>query len=351
MATLRDIAREAGVSVATASRVLNNTPNVRIELRERVLEEAQRVGYLTSGSGTKRFNRIGLAYPGEPINPELGGFDAGIIAGAMRGAMSSRFDLAIINMLADRRSGETYTQMFRRKGLDGVLVRTFTGRRHICEEIAEEGFPAVVIGDSFDHPKVNYVHYESTREVRAAIEHLVHLRHRRIALCTHSVKDTDHELRRAVFEQTLRDHGVPLAPELIVEIIADLNGGCSAINRLMTLPEPPTAIFFTDPLATVGGLRRALELDIRVPDELSIVGYDDGEIRRFTKPVFTAICGDAAVLAHDAATWLTRRIRKGVDEPLRLHREAYLEVNHTTATAGTAPVRVSPTGERLAAQS
>ncbi|MEZ6319228.1 MAG: LacI family DNA-binding transcriptional regulator [Phycisphaerales bacterium] len=171
MATLRDIAKSAGVSVATASRVLNNTPNVRIELRERVLEEANRVGYLSSGAGTKRFNRIGLAYPGEPINPELGGFDAGVLAGSMRGAMSNRFDLAIVNMLADRRSGETYTQMFRRKGLDGVLVRTFTGRRHICEEIAEEGFPAVVVGDSFDHPAVNYVHYESTGQVRAAIEH------------------------------------------------------------------------------------------------------------------------------------------------------------------------------------
>lgn len=349
MATLRDIAKSAGVSVATASRVLNNTPNVRIELRERVLEEANRVGYLSSGAGTKRFNRIGLAYPGEPINPELGGFDAGVLAGSMRGAMSNRFDLAIVNMLADRRSGETYTQMFRRKGLDGVLVRTFTGRRHICEEIAEEGFPAVVVGDSFDHPAVNYVHYESTGQVRAAIEHLLHLRHRRIALCTHSVKDTDHEQRRGAFERTLRDHGVVFAPELVVEIIADLNGGCSAINRLMTLPEPPTAIFFTDPLATVGGLRRALELNIRVPEELSIVGYDDGEIRRFTNPIYTAICSDAAALAYDAATWLTRRIRKGGDDPLRVHREAYFEVNHTTASAGATPIRVSPNGERLLA--
>lgn len=354
MPTLRDIAREAGVSVATVSRALNHLPTVSPELRDRVMGEAQRIGYkVPAPPRAKCFNRLGIAYPGVPINPEFGGYDAGVLAGAMRGSFESGFDIAVVNMLADRRHDESFAEFFHRKGVDGVLVRTFTGRRHICEQIAAEGFPHVVIGDRFDDPNVNYVCYDSEREASAAVEHLVHLGHRRVALCMHSVHDSDHLKRRAVYENVLASHGLQVSPELVVEVIADLAGGASAINRLMSLAEPPTAIFFTDPLSAVGGLRRALERNIRVPDDLSIIGYDDGEIRRFTNPVCTAICGDASELAAVAAGWLVNVIREhkpgspATSGGLRLAREARFEVNHTTAGAPSNPVRVSPNGDRL----
>lgn len=347
MASLRDIAKSAGVSVATVSRTLNNSPDVSEKLRERVLREARRAGYRKTES-TKRLGRIALGYPGEPIKPELGGFDANILAGVMHGVMSHGFDFAVVNILADKRPTESYSQFFRRRGLDGVVLRTFTGRRHICEEIAAEGFPSVVVGDHFADEQVNFVGYDSELETGAAVDHLVHLGHERIALCVHAVMDSDHEDRRRAFEAVLRKHSLPVERDLVVEVIADLNGGASALNRFMSLGTPPTAIVFTDPLSTVGGLRRALELNISVPNELSIVGFDDGELRRYTHPVYTAVCGDAADLGRAAASWLARYIERGPDvEPLRLRRNAYLEVNGTTAAAPKQQIRISPDGRRL----
>ena len=345
MASLREIARSAGVSVATVSRALNNSTEVSAALRERVLVAAEKAGY-AKPAAPKRVGRIGLVYPGEPVNPEFGGFDASVIAGAMRGCIDHSFDLCVINMLADRKPGETHTQFFRRKGLDAVLIRTYSDRRRVCEEIAEEGFPHVVLGDRFDHPGVSFACYDSEVETAAAIDHLVHLGHTRIAMCIHVVQDTDHAQRRRAFTRVLERRGLAVDPELIVEVIADLGGGCSAVNRLMSLPEPPTAIFFTDPLATVGGLRRALELEIRVPEELSIVGYDDGELRRFTHPVYTAVCGDANELARGATAWLARSLDGNAD-PLRQRKNAYFEVNNTTAAARAGSLRVSPDGRRL----
>ena len=347
LASLRDIAKNAGVSVATVSRTLNNSPDVSEKLRDRVLREAKRAGYAKS-EASKRLGRIGLGYPGEPIKPELGGFDASVMSGVMHGVMSHGFDFGVVNLLADKRSSESYTQFFRRKGLDGVVLRTFTGRRHICEEIASEGFPAVVVGDRFEDERVNYICFDSELETAAAVDHLVHLGHERIGLCVHAVPDTDHEDRRRAFEHVLASKGLEVERDLVVEVIADINGGASAINRFMSLSTPPTAIVFTDPLSTVGGLRRALELNIRVPEELSIVGFDDGELRRYTHPIYTAVCGDAADLGRAAAAWLARRIDRGPSvEPMRVRRNAYLEVNSTTAATPAERIRVSPDGRRL----
>lgn len=348
MASVRSIAKSAGVSVATVSRTLNNQPDVSEETRDRVRAAATKLGY-DAGARRRKSALVGLAYPGQPVNPEFGGFDAAIVSGVTRGVNAARFDVALLNVARDKKPGESYTAFFRRKGIAGVVLRSFADSRHLCEEIAEEGFPHVVVADRFEHPEVNYVHNDSSADTARAIEHLASMGHERVGLCIHMVADSDHADRRRAFEAGVKEHGLDDDPQLRVEVIADMNGGVTAINQLMSLAQPPTAVLCTDPLSSLGVLRRCLEMGIRVPDELSVVGFDDSGVRAMAYPVYTSVCQDAIKLGEDAAAWLTRSLVGDAEPTLRLTRPTFFEVNHTTAPPPRVPVRVLPGGRRVPA--
>jgi DNA-binding LacI/PurR family transcriptional regulator len=342
--SVRKIAKQTRVSVATVSRALNNHPEIATETRERILKAANDVGYFGS-VGKRVTTNIGLVYTSDMRFSE---YDAVLLSGILRGVGEQRFDVTIVNLERDKSDGETFTQFFMRKGLRGVILRTLARSRHICQAIADEGFPSVVVAEHFEAPSVNFICYDSRADSRRAIEHLISLGHRRVALSVHIVPDRDHDARRQGYLEALEAAAIEFDPELVVSVVADMDGGKSAINRLMSLPNPPTAVYFTDPLACVGAVARAHALGLRVPDDLSIVGFDDGDVRFRTWPVFTAVCQDAAQLGFEAALWLTRKLT-GVDgAAVRKEMSTFFEVHETTGLPPARPVRVLPNGTRVA---
>ena len=343
MVSVRRIARDMRVSVATVSRALNNHPEVGAETRERILKAANELGYF-GAVGKRVTTNIGLVYTSDARFYE---YDAQLMSGIVGGIAEQRFDVAIVNLERDKVEGETYTQFFMRKGLRGVLLRTLARSRHICEAIAEEGFPHVVIAERFESKNVNYICFDSRLDSRRAVEHLISLGHRRIALAIHAVPDSDHDARRRGYCDAMRAAGIPEEPDLLVSAPADMEGGKSAINRLLSLPRPPTAIYFTDPLACVGAIARVHSLGLRVPDDLSIVGFDDGDVRFRTWPVMSAVCQDAAQLGFEAALWLTRNLAGISREPLQKEMSTFFEVHETTGLPPGRPVRVLPNGTRV----
>lgn len=347
MSSVRQIAKIAKVSVATVSRALNNHPDVDPATRDRVVAAANRTGY-SPGVGKRITTVIGLVYPTEPVKADYGAFDSALLAGILRGVNEQKFDVKLINLQRDKSMEETYTQFFMRKGLRGVILRTFETTRGICQAIAAEGFPAVVVADRFDDPRVNFICCDSRDDSRRAVSHLIQLGHRRIACAVHNIPDTDHRDRRDGYAEALAEHHIPLDPSLIFEIVASFDGGVAAINRIMGQPRPPTAIFFTDPLATLGAMRRCQELDIRIPADLSIVGFDDGDIRQHTWPPFTAVCQDARMLGEEAALWLTRSLLGQAEPHLRQVRATMLEINCTTGRPPRDRFRILPDGTHVA---
>ena len=246
----------------------------------------------------------------------------------------------------DRRD-ESFAAFATRKGVEGFVVRVDEDTRQVAPEIAADNVPHVVIADRFEDPRVNYVCCNSMQPSREAIEHLVHLGHRRIALCHNTIIDTDHRDRIDGYHAALAAAEIESDAELVISTNAEIGAGAAAFNRLMSLPNPPTAIFITDPAVTVGALRRALEVGVRVPDELSIVGFDDERLRKMTHPVYTSVCQNAAELGHQAGRWLCRQLRQRPgrgDEPatLRMEIDAFLEINQTTAPPPATPIRVTP---------
>lgn len=331
------------MSNATVSRALNDHPEVSSETRARVLELAAVSGYQVK-TRKPATPTIGLAYPTDPVRPDHGSFESAMLSGVLRGINEQRFDVTWVNVERDKSPHESHVEFFRRKGLSGVIVRTIVPESEIGEELASEGFPCVLMADRSDDARVNCIWSDSRADSARAVDHLVHLGHTRISIVSHTFLDSDHRDRRDGYLEGLRRHGIDPDPGLIVSSIGTLDGGRQAIERLLSLESPPTAIYFTTPPATLGALQRCLELGIAVPKELSIVGFDDSDTRFHSFPHYTAVCQDAQQMGFEAARWLTRSISGMHDGPLRERRPTTFSVQQSTAIRPLQMVRLTPAG-------
>jgi len=297
MSSVRVIAKRAGVSITTVSRVLNNHPQVSSGVRERVLAATNESGY-SPVVGRRSANNIAFVYTGEE---SIGSpFDAAVLHGVSRGLAEDGYDLMILSARRARLSHETFTQMFMRKGIRGALLRTTAEARPVCEAIASEGYPVVVIADRFENSSINCVYCDSLNTSREAVAHLIGQGHKRIAIGLHIITDSDHVDRLAGYRQALSDHALPFDSNLVLRAPAERSGGTQILRRLMTMPDRPTAIFITDPMTVVGLLSEARRMGVRIPEDLAVVGFDDAELRFGVYPELTAVCQDASALGFEA---------------------------------------------------
>ena len=329
MPNVREIAKQAGVSIATVSRVLNNHPSVSNAVRDKVIEAANSRRYVSTVGKRDTLN-IAYVYTGDT---SLGSpFDAAVLEGVYLGLTDSNLNLMILDVRRSRPSTETYSQMFQRLGVRGALLRTTSGSRAVCEKIAEQGFPAVVIGDRFDDPAITSMCCESRTASREAVTHLIGLGHRRIAVCVNVVEDSDHTERLQGYHESMKDHGLDVDERLIMRIPASRQGGGQLIRRLATAMDRPTAIYITDPMTAIGAMYETQQLGIKIPDDLSVVGFDDAELRHMAWPTMTSVCQNAHGLGHEAFRVLSRLIegdqRLDNTEPV-----AWFEVHESTGPA------------------
>ncbi|HPF37721.1 MAG TPA: LacI family DNA-binding transcriptional regulator [Phycisphaerae bacterium] len=334
MSSVRDIASDAGVSISTVSRVLNNDSSVHPDTRDRVLAVANKKGY-TPSVGRRITTHIGLAYTQEMTLSHP--YDATVVEGIMHGLNERRFDLVLLNLNRDKRSNETYTQFFIRKGVRGVILRTMKESRSVCEAIADEGFPHVVVSERFDSPNVSCIDCDSKPDSVRAVDYLIRLGHRRIGFGAHNVSDLDHIDRHVGYLDALKANGLPIDDDLVFWQPFTLSGGATVMDMAMNLAEPPTAFYFADPLLAVGAIKRAHEMGIRIPEDLSIVGFDDTDIRHSVYPTMTAVCQEASVLGLEAALWLTRILTDGKAQRLSKAIPTFFEINETTAPPSSNP--------------
>lgn len=342
MSSVRQIAQAAGVSAATVSRVINSDPRVAEGLRKRVLDSVNSLRYVAP-VGRRSVDNIAFVYTSQPT---LGSpYDTALLQG-LTDAMEQPggLDLVILNAARCRLPHENFTQMFMRRGVRGAMLRA-TGESHaLVEEIVSEGFPAVVVGERFSSPRVSFVHADSRVGSRAAVDHLIELGHRRIAVCVSAVPDSDHADRLAGYRDALQAAGVGFDERLVYRAWARRDGGAQLIRRLVVAPRRPTAVFITDPMVAIGALQEVRRAGLRVPEDLAIVGFDDAEMRNMVWPVMTAVCQDAVAIGRTAFELLRELIsHRGHASAPRRVLPTWLEVHGTTAPPGGVPSkRVSP---------
>ncbi len=327
MASVRQLARQTGVSITTVSRVLNNHPSVSEAVRRRVLDAANHEGYVAT-VGRRSTSNIAVLYTEEP---SIGSpFDAALLTGLTEAMRESPFDLMILEAERSRRHNETFSQMLMRKGVRGAIVRTSSSTHGIAADIADEGCCAVVVGARIDHPRLHYVYSDSRRASREAVEHLIGLGHRRIAISLNVIDDTDHQDRLDGCREALAAAGLTLDERLVFHVPARRQGGNQIIRRLRTMVDPPTALYLTDPMTAVGAVHEAQRVGLKVPGDLSIVGFDDADMRFTVHPQLTAVCQDAIQLGREAFAILNDLTTRKRRTPIRKALRTWLEVHGST---------------------
>src|SRR5262245_45765674 len=276
-ATIRDIASLAGVSIATVSRVLNDRPDVAPETREAVLQVVRAHGFSTNrsarGLSAGRTGIVGVTLPYIE-----GPYFAFILSGASEALYEQDMRLVLCPTMHEHDREVTLLDRLMHGTTDGAILLLPSESNEELKSLQDDGYPFVVVDPRLPLtegiPSVSAAHASGAR---AATQHLLKLGHRRIAAITGPEGWAATEERLSGYHAALVAAGVVPDPEL--EIHADflIDGGFAAASALLDLPERPTAIFaFNDNLA-VGALRAARVRGVRVPDDLSVVGFDDSE--------------------------------------------------------------------------
>lgn len=329
MASVREIAKQAGVSTATVSRVMNNSPLVSSEAKLRVMTVVNGENYQPT-VGKKSISNIAYLFTDSVTLSSP--YDAGIMAGLSAGLEQHRLDLMILNARTCRRSGETFSQMLRRKGVQGVIVRTTAQTREACTAILESGIPAVVLGDEIEGYEDVCVDVDSRDASRDAVEHLIGLGHRDIGFCTNIVDDKDHLDRLAGYRWALSNAGIDFDERRLFRVPANRQGGEQFVRRLAAMADRPTALFVADPSTCIGIITEARRQGIDIPRDLSVVGFDDAEARFCTSPELTAVCQDSELLGRQAMTVLMSKLKPDTADASESRQlQAWLEVNASTA--------------------
>lgn len=346
MSTVREVARRAGVSIATVSRVLNKNASVTEEIRQRVLAAINECRYVPTVS-RRNTQTLGLIYAGPWT---LGSpYDVSLLEGMGQAMGATDLDLMILNPHRDKPADESYTQYFLRKGVRGAILRMTADVRDVCRQITDERFPAVAVGDHFDDPNIAFVYADSRPASRQAMEHLISLGHRRIALAANEHADGDHGDRLAAYHETLAEHEIPVDEKLIFKVPARRPDGAQVLRSMMTHAQPPTAIFVADPLVAIGLINEARNSGMSIPDDLSVVGFDDRDARKDVLPCMTAVCQDAVELGRKAFLELARVINseRNDEAPKSQVAATWFEINQSTGAPPSAPTRILPDGTRL----
>jgi LacI family transcriptional regulator len=330
-ATIRDVASAAGVSIATVSRVLNGRSDVASATRERVLAAIHDLGFSSNRSaralvGSRTF-LVGISLP--VIEAE---YFARILAGAAEELYDHDLQVVLAPTLhlRDRASGQLARLA---SGLtDGSLLILPEESSEELQALARTGYPFVVI-DPLE-PLTEGIPSVSAANAlggRAATEHLLAIGHRRIGVIT-GVPDWLASVERLNgYRAAFASAGVLPDPALVVESDWAVEGGEAAAGALLDLPHPPTAIFaFNDNMA-IGALRAAHARGLRVPADLSVVGFDDSEQAASTAPPLTTVRQPLAEMGRMAASLLLRLLENRRAEAIRMELQTSLVVRDSTS--------------------
>lgn len=339
--TMAQIAKEAGVSTTTVSKVLNQLPGVGAQTRARIQQLIEQHDYIQNHAA--RHLRKGQSGLIDLVIMRLeGGYDLGIMHGVQDVLEESGHRLVIF---ATHENEDTELLWLRRlldRSTDGVLLLLPYERLGIANALMEQGIPFVSIGDR-NEPTTAFPTIGSTIWLGGytATEYLISLGHRRIGIITGPLHLTTSRARLAGYREALERAGIPIDPALICEGNYLLGDGVQQTYSLLDQPEPPTAIFAGNDAQAAGVYQALYQHNIHIPDAMSVIGFDDVMYSAQMSPPLTTIHQPLAEMGKMAATML-----------LRLIAGQQLESNHVELStslvvrASCAPPRPGPLTEK-----
>ncbi len=307
MVTIKDVAREAGVSIGTASQAMRGSPAVREETRRRVLAVATRLRYqpsaLARGLVTRRTHTVGLLIS-DIANP----FFIWAVRAVEDVAQENGYNVILCNTDEDPAKETQYLRVLMEKRVDGIILATTAGCLEAVRDVRWQRIPLVLFDRELPRVAAETVKVDSVLGGRLATEHLLGLGHRRIAIIHGPVVRSTGAERLKGYLAALQAADIRPILELIREGNFKQESGYKLTQALLEISPPPTALFCTNNLMTVGALQALRERKVRIPDDLSLVGYDDMEWWTLTHPPLTTVSQPVYELGHEAMRLLLGQI-------------------------------------------
>ncbi|MDX1931246.1 MAG: LacI family DNA-binding transcriptional regulator [Capsulimonadales bacterium] len=324
--TIKDVAKQARVSPATVSLVLNNAPGVSAMTREKVLRVIAEIDYkpdaLARRFSSGRTEAIALIMPPEIISL-YDPYFMSLIRGAIEAARDRGFRMLL--ELADARFMEQriWEDLFRKKYVDGLVIATPFLDQEYLSEIPRAGFQAILVnGDRSDIPELDYVGYDDVRCGFEATYYLIGLGHRRIAHFAGPTNQASALKRFEGFRQALERARIPFRPEDIYPGDYMSEMAAAAMRRMLSRPteDRPTAIFAANDTTALGAMEVAKSAGLAVPEHISIIGVDDTGAAALAQPGLTTMRQDIHALTYRAVCRFLRKLEERAPE--RIHERS-----------------------------
>ncbi|MCI2417843.1 LacI family transcriptional regulator [Saccharopolyspora sp. K220] len=331
--TIIDIAREVGVSKAAVSYALNGRAGVSAQTRDRILDVAAAMGWRANSAARALSNdraaSVGIVLTRSPEDLRTEPFFMQMVTGLEQTLSVHGFSLQLAWTADTATELATYRRWWAERRVDGVLatdLRVSDPRPALLREL---GTPAVFFGTAEPMAGIPVLRVDENDVVSSAIEHLTGLGHRRIG----HVQGPP-ELRHTVRREEVLNRIVRESPGLAVshergEYTEE--GGVRATRRLLATPNPPTAIIYDNDVMAVAAVVHAVELGIRIPEELSVLAWDDSMLCRVVRPALSAFAHDIVNDAATAARMLLELVETGVADDAELTRRRLVPRTSTAA--------------------
>jgi DNA-binding LacI/PurR family transcriptional regulator len=321
---IRTIAREANVSIATVSRVMNHVATVNPKMAKRVWEVIDELDYFPNTqaralvSGRSRLFGLIVSEITNPFFPEL-------IQGFEDIAVENGYEILVSSTNHDpKRMSHCIRRMLERK-VEGVAVMTFGIEEPLLDQLAKRKVPLVFIDVGPLRPGISLLKVDYHHGIRQGVQHLAALGHRSISFIRGPMGLHSAQSRVDAFAQSLQECGIASGPQSIIEGNHTMEGGIAAMENILAAKRRPTAIMCSNDMTAIGVLHRLYRAGLRVPDDFSVIGFDDIHIAEVTIPPLTTIQMSRFELARAAVTALRTHVEESPDSTQK--REFSIQTN------------------------
>lgn len=333
--TMEDVAREAGVSIMTVSRVVNDRRDVSLTTRRQVLEVIERLGYRPSGIArglvTKHTRTLGLVVP-DISNP----FFASLVRGAEQEAYAEEYSVFLGNTDEDPQRELAIIRSLDEKRVDGLLLCSSRLSESELAAVAARFSAMVLVSRQIEQDCVGTALIDDELGGRLVTEHLLNSGHRKIGVISGPQISLSTRGRLQGYRNALHAAGIPYNPDWVRHCSPVVSGGAQAARELLTSHPELTAFFCHNDLVAVGALQACSEAGLRVPDDFAIVGYDDIPLASLVTPTLTTCAVPRHELGARAMRLLLDQIKDCPDRQVKVIVKPELVVR---ASSPLAPVR------------
>lgn len=312
MASMKDISKECGVSIATVSKALNNHTDIGEETKAHIRRVAKEMGYFPNSSAralkTNRTHSIGVLFVDEARSGLTHDYFSDVLDSFKRTVERRGYDITFINASDGGRGRSTYLEHCRYRGFDGVVVACVNFYDPAVEELIKSDIPIVTIDHLF-HNRVA-VMSDNVKGMKDLFTYVYKQGHRKIAYI-HGADSAVTRSRLSSFYKTAEEFGIQIPDEYIREAAyRDTASSGEETQKLLDLPDPPTCILYPDDFACFGGMNVMKERGLRIPQDISVAGYDGIRVGRHIEPQLTTLKQDTELIGKKAGESLIDLIER-----------------------------------------